>query len=51
MLQKLLTDMESTGGPFIDEVWTYDAANHGNSAIMNASELSDVCESPKFSGD
>jgi hypothetical protein len=36
---------QPAGGPHIDEIWSLDAVNSGDSAILNASHLGDVCKS------
>ena len=33
------------GDPIIDEVWSWDAANHGDSALLNKEKLSSLCNS------
>jgi hypothetical protein len=44
MLERLIHNLESKRGPKIDEIWAFDAVNHGGSAEMNASDLGDVCK-------
>ena len=32
-------------GIYIDEIWSFEAVNHGNSVLINEGKLVDVCES------
>ncbi|KAI6142998.1 Alpha/beta hydrolase family-domain-containing protein [Pisolithus tinctorius] len=34
--------LDSTSGPLVDEVWSWEAINHGDSALVNAESLSGI---------
>lgn len=42
MLLHLLSNLGEED-PIIDEVWSWDAANHGDSALLNKEKLSSLC--------
>ena len=44
MLLHLLSSL-GKGDPIIDEVWSWDAANHGDSALLNKEKLGSLCNS------
>ena len=45
MLHHLLEMAEKDSSYRIDEIWTYDAVQHGDSGLINAAQLGSLCES------
>ena len=42
MLRELL---DGAAGEMVDEVWAWDAVQHGDAAVVNAENLSGICTS------
>ena len=44
MLERLVRDFSAKSGYQVDEIWSWEAANHGDSSLINRDVLGGICE-------
>ena len=44
MLERLVNQFSSESGYEVDEIWSWEAANHGDSCLINKDVLGGICE-------